>query len=90
MEGEGREEGGGRKEGRNGKGEGRRRKCKGGMVEGEGRRKGFTHLFCDPTSQETIVSVFLMTANSPVTVEVNTVVWKIWNLMRMDLEEGHT
>ena len=55
---------------------------------GRGRKEGkvlFTHLFCDPTSQEAIVSVFLMTVNSPVTVEVSKVVWNTWNLTRMDL-----
>ena len=36
----------------------------------------FTHLFCDPTSHATIVSVFLMTANSSLTAEVSKVVWK--------------
>ena len=72
RDGEGREEGGA--------GEGGRR---------EGRRSRlfpFTHLCCDPTSRETIA--FLTTVNSPVTVEVSKVIWKTWNLTRMDLGEG--
>ena len=62
----------------------------GEKVEGRGGDKDtlFTHLFCDPTSQETIVTVFLMTVNSPVTVEVSKVVRKTWNLIRMDLGGG--
>ena len=76
RDGEGREEGGA--------GEGGRRE---GMVEGRGRDKdSFCSHTCDPTSQETIV--FLMTANSPVTVEVSKVIWKTWNLTRMDLGGG--